>query len=67
MEYYSEFHIKENNILDSVQHSVEHLPVMEELDTLPTAEELNRAIDSLLIRKALVWGGIPLEIIRCAR
>uniref|UniRef100_A0A0L8H7R9 Endonuclease/exonuclease/phosphatase domain-containing protein n=1 Tax=Octopus bimaculoides TaxID=37653 RepID=A0A0L8H7R9_OCTBM len=39
VEHYSKLYAKENNISDSALDTVEHLPITEELDTLPTAEQ----------------------------
>ena len=40
---------------------------MEELDVVPTVEELSRAIDRLPIGKAPGMDGIPPEIIKCGK
>ena len=64
MEHYSELYSIENSISDSVLTVVECLPVMEELDALPTVEELSKGIDSLRNGKAAGLDGIPPEAIR---
>lgn len=43
------------NLLDSALDIVVHPPVMEELDALPTAKELSRAVDGLSLEKHQVW------------
>lgn len=51
-EDYSKLSSKEYSISDSMLDAMECLPVMEDLDVLPTAEELSKAIDSLPTGKA---------------
>lgn len=51
VEHYSKLYCREYSISDSTLDAVECLPIMEEQDVLPTAEELNKAIDSLPTRK----------------
>ena len=43
------------------------LPVMEELDVPPSAEELSKAIDSLACGKAPGNDGIPPEVIKAGK
>ncbi|XP_051889891.1 uncharacterized protein LOC127580446, partial [Pristis pectinata] len=66
-EHYSELYSRENNILDNALDTMDCLPIMEELDALPTAGELSKAIDSLPTGKAPGLDGIPPEAIKCAK
>ena len=64
VEHYSELYSRENVIVSSVLDSIVPLPVMEELDTDPTQEELCKAIDSLTCGKAPGNDGIPPDLIK---
>ncbi|XP_014788758.1 uncharacterized protein LOC106882555 [Octopus bimaculoides] len=66
VEHYSELYAKKKNISDNTLDTVEHLPVVEESDALPTAEGLSRAIDGLPTGKTLGLDGSSPEKIRCA-
>ena len=66
-EHYQELYIKETTVTDRAIENTPSLPVMEELDTPPTVEELSKAIDSLANNKALGKDGIPPEIIKAAK
>ena len=68
VEHYSELYSRENVAVSSVLDSIVPLPVMEELDTDPTLEELYKAIDSLIFGKAPGNNGIPPDLIkRCKK
>lgn len=67
MEHYSELYAEEENTLDSVLVTVEHLPVMEKLVALQTVEEPSRVIDALPTRRTLGLNVISPKIIICAR
>ena len=45
--------------------AIKCLPVMEELDTEPSVEELSKVIDSLPCGEAPVMDGIPPKVIKC--
>ena len=64
VEHYSEQYSSENVVVSSVLDSIVSLPVMEELDTDPTQEELYKAIDSLTCGKAPDNDGIPPDLIK---
>ena len=64
VEHYSELYSRENTVTPSALDSIESLPVMEELDVLPTEEELSKAIDSLAPGKAPGSDSIPPDLIK---
>ena len=64
VEHYSELYSRENTATPSALDSIESLPVMEELDVLPTEEELSKAIDSLAPGKAPGSDSIPPDLIK---
>ncbi|CAH1239091.1 Hypp5708 [Branchiostoma lanceolatum] len=51
-EQMSQLYSRETSVSDTVLNSLEDLPIMEELDVMPTIEELSKAIDSLPCGKA---------------
>lgn len=52
VEHYLELYSQENMVAPSDLHNIECLPVMEELDALPTKDELSEDIGSLAFGKA---------------
>ena len=58
-EHFSELFSTENVVVASALDAIEHLPIMEELDAIPTLGELGKAIDSLTCAKAPGNDGIP--------
>ena len=48
-------------------NSIAALPEMEELDKLPTVDELSRASDKLAHGKAIGKDGIPAEVLQCGK
>ena len=66
-EYYQDLYSKENMVTEHALNSMPSFPVMEELDTPPTEEELSNAIDSLAHGKAPGGDGIPAEVLQCAK
>ena len=64
---YLDLYSTENSVSRKALDTIEDLPVLEELDTNPTIEELNKAIDALSSGKAPGEDGIPPEIIRCGK
>ena len=67
VEHYGELYSRETKVTDAAIDAVEELPSMPELDSLPTMEELMKAINSLPARKAPGKDGISAEIIKAAR
>ena len=66
-EHYQELYSRETTVTDRAIENTPSLPVMEELDTPPTVEELRKAIDSIANNKAPGKDGIPNEIIKAGK
>ncbi|RXN35706.1 RNA-directed DNA polymerase from mobile element jockey-like protein [Labeo rohita] len=66
-EHYQELYSRENIVTDTAIRNIMPLPIMEELDSPPTIEELGKAIDSLACGKAPGSEGIPSEIIKAGK
>ena len=64
MEHYLELYSTENTIIDEALDTIKSLPVMAELDTEPTEDDLCKAIDSLKNSKAPGKDAIPPEVIK---
>ena len=64
VEHYLELYSTENTITDEALDTIESLPVMTELDTEPTEDDLSKAIDSLKNGKATGKYDIPPEVIK---
>ncbi|XP_052249602.1 uncharacterized protein LOC127857228 [Dreissena polymorpha] len=60
VEHYSELYSSVTVVIESAINAISDLPVMEELDAIPTVDELAKAIDSLS-------DGIPPEAITCEK
>ena len=63
-EHYLELYVTQTTVTDTALNAIPELPVMVELDTQSTMEELSKAIDRLSCRKALGSDGIPSEVLR---
>ena len=67
VEHYSELYSHETLVTEAALSSIKNLPIMEELDEVPTLEELSKAIDSLPNDKAPGSDCIPPEAIKCGK
>ena len=61
---YLELYSKETSLSQEALDVIHVLPVMEELDAIPTMSELEKAIDSLKSKKAPASDSIPPEVIK---
>ncbi|XP_047490320.1 uncharacterized protein LOC125039959 [Penaeus chinensis] len=64
VEHYLELDTTQNVVTDAALADTPDLPVMEELDALPTKEELSKAISNLLSGKAPGIDSIPAEVLK---
>ena len=67
MENYPELYAIQNVVSDAVLEVLPHLSVMEELDTVQTAEELSKATDCLTSGKAPWKDGIQLQVLKSGK
>jgi len=67
VEHYSELYSSVTVVTESDINTISDLSVMEELDAIPTVDELAKAIDSLNCGKAPGSDGIPPEAIKCGK
>ena len=65
--HYLDIYSRENSVTQEALDSIEDLPVLEELDSEPTLEELSKAINALASGKAPGEDGIPPEVIKCGK
>ncbi|XP_033124302.1 uncharacterized protein LOC117122714 [Anneissia japonica] len=64
VEHFSSIYSVENQVSETVLECVRSFPPMNELDVPPTLEELKKAIENLLVRKATGEYGISGEVIK---
>ena len=67
VEHYSKLHSRMNVVSDEALMAMESLSIMDELDSEPTLEDINQALDQLSSGKASGNDGIPVEVIKCAK
>ena len=67
VEHYSELYSRVNVVSDEALMAMESLSIMDELDSEPTLEDFNQALDQLSSGKAPGNDGIPVEVIKCAK
>ncbi|KAI8510866.1 hypothetical protein Bbelb_117820 [Branchiostoma belcheri] len=66
-EHYQELYSRENVVSAAAVENTDTLPLMEELDTPPTIDELRKAINSLASGKAPGSDGIPPEVVKAGK
>ena len=64
MEHYSELYSRVNVVSEKALMAMESLSIMDELDSEPTLEDINQALDQL---SSPGNDGIPVEVIKCAK
>ncbi|XP_047100946.1 uncharacterized protein LOC124719794 [Schistocerca piceifrons] len=64
VEHYLKLYAVENEVSKDACDAIRQMPVIEELDAMPTMGELSREIDSLANGKAPGEDGIPAEFIK---
>src|SRR6201996_3765554 len=67
VEHYSDLYARENMVTEEALSAVECQPMMNELDVVPTLEELKEALDALAPGKAPGSDGIPAEVLQCCQ
>ena len=67
VEHYLELYATQNVVYDAILEALTHLSVMEELDTVPTVEELSKAINCLASEKAPGKDGIPPIVLKSGK
>ena len=65
VEHYLELYSRQNIVTQGALDSIQDLPVLDDLDSEPTKEELSKAIKDLANGKAAGVDCIPPEIIKC--
>ena len=65
VEHYLDIYSRESSVAQEALDSIEDVPILEELDSEPTVEELSKAIDAQASGKAPDEDGIPPEVIKC--
>ena len=66
IKHYLDIYSRENSVTQEVLDSIEDLPVLEELDSGPTLEELSKAIDALASGKPLMRTAFPQKLSNAA-
>ena len=67
VEHYSELYTRVNVVSEEARMAMESLPIMDELDSEPTLEDINQALDQFFSGKTPGNDGIPVEVIKCAK
>ena len=67
VDHYSELYSRVNVVSVEALIAMESLSIMDELDSEPTLEDINQALDQLYSSKAPGNDGIPVEVIKCAK
>ena len=66
-EHYLELYATQNVVSDFALDSIPELPMLDQLDALPSIEELGKAIDHLSSGKAPGDDGIPAEVLKSSK
>ena len=66
-EHYLELYATQTAVTNTALNAIPELPVMVELDTQPTMEELSKAINRLSCGKASGSDGIPSEVLKSGK
>lgn len=67
VEYYLELYTTQNMVTDATLDTLPDLPVMEELDALPTLDKLRKAINYLTSGNSPGADGIPPEVLKTGK
>ena len=67
VEHYLELYATQNVVTDAALDTLHDLEVMEELNDLPTMEEVGKAIDCLSSGKTLWKDSIPPEVLKIGK
>ena len=67
VEHYSELYSRVNVVSEEALMAMESLPIMDELDSKPTLQDINQALDQLSSGKAPGNDSIPVEVIKWAK
>lgn len=65
VQHYSELYSRENVITEEALNTIKCLPLLEELDSDATLEELNPGLDSPASGKVPSKKSIPAEVLKC--
>ena len=66
-EHLRELYSKDFKISNQVIQNIQSIPILDELDSLPTLEELRRTVDFLACAKAPENDAIPSEILKVGK
>ena len=67
MQQYSELYSREIVVTEEALNAIKCLPVLQELDSDPALEELNKDLDFLDSGKAPGNESIPAEVLKCCK
>ena len=67
IDYYSELYLRMNVVSKEALIAMDSLSTMDKLDSEPTLEEINQALDQLLSSKVHRNDGIPVAVIKCTK
>ena len=67
VDHYFKLYSRMNVVSEEALIAMESLSTMDKLDSEPTLEEINQALDQLFFGKTFSKDGIPAEVIKCAK